>query len=424
MHVKCDFTMRYEEIKAKTLLSKFRYGDAWFHSNRSMNSYRGCEHGCVYCDGNCQYYRIDNFYTHIRIKKNAPLILQKELERAKFRSHSKMESDTLVRFIDNKEASKLLDQGPRKIIIGISGGVSDAYQQAEEKYHITRQVLETLYDFRLPVFILTKSNLVLRDLDLLKEIHKQAFVSVCFSITLHNEDTKQIFEPKSSATWERFDALKQIRKAGLYGGVMAYPTIPTIGDNLENMRGLATDAKRAGAEFIMFAGMTLKPGRQKEYFFNVVRHRTPEVFDRLQQIYANNHTYGHPIHELLPVNPQIQGRNVCKEIGISDRSVRHGIPSEPKANIQVMNRLLDLVYMRSMILGKPKRTWESFQEVAIKIEKIQDDVTELSQQGLLEEHLEISSKMAGVIEEILKQDTFEALTKTQLEIDAIGEQLT
>jgi len=121
--------------------------------------------------------------------------------------------------------------------------------------------------FRVRICQLVLPGRVLRDLDLLKKIHEQAFVSVCFSITLHDERTKAIFEPKSSATWERFDALKEIRKAGLYGGVMGVPIIPTIGDTYENMLGLAKAAKQVNAEFILFAGMTMKPGRQKDSFF-------------------------------------------------------------------------------------------------------------------------------------------------------------
>jgi DNA repair photolyase len=415
--------MRYETIQAKTLLSKPIYGDAWFHSNRSLNSYRGCEHGCVYCDGHCQYYRIDNFYTHIRVKENAPKVLRRELERARFQSQSKMQSETLVRFLSEQEKTKALYTGPRKIIVGASGGVSDAYQPAEEEHQITRQVLETLYDFRLPVFILTKSNLVLRDLDLLKKIHEQAFVSVCFSITLHDDEMRTIFEPKSSATWERFEALKQIRKAGLYGGVMAYPTIPTIGDSVENMQGLAKAAKNAGAEFILFSGMTLKPGRQKDYFFNVVRRQVPQVYDHLQQIYANNHTYGYPIVELLPVNPGLQGRKICQKVGISDRSVRHLPPGEPEANIQVINRLLDLVFYRQILLGKPRNTWKPYQDLAIKIEKGVEDLQHLTTKGVLEDQLKVSSKMAGVVNEILLQGTFDALTRTQSELDLLSSRL-
>jgi DNA repair photolyase len=416
--------MRYETIQAKTLLSKPIYGDSWFHSNRSMNAYRGCEHGCVYCDGHCQYYRIENFYTHIRVKENAPKILRRELERMKYRSQSKLQSSSLVRFLDKDDASRVIDQSPRKIIIGISGGVSDAYQPAEEQYQVSRQVLETALDFRMPVFVLTKSDLVLRDLDLLKEIHKHAFANVCFSITLHDEETKAIFEPKSSATWERFEALKQIRKAGLFGGVQAVPTIPGIGDSVENMQGLAEDAKKARAEYILFAGMTLKPGRQKNYFFNVVHHQMPETYALLQDIYANNHTYGHPIFERLPVNVMLQGHKICQQVGISDRSIRHRIPNEPEANVQVLNALLDLIHYRSIALGKPRQSWKPYHELAIQIEKGVLNLAELHNQGLLEKQLTISPKMAQVIEEILHTGTCQALIDTRKELNQQAENIS
>jgi len=415
--------MRYETIQAKTLLSKPMYGDGWFHSNRSMNAYRGCEHGCVYCDGHCQYYRIDDFYTHIRVKENASQVLQRELERAGYQSQSKIKSGSLVRFLSGDEKTKLVDSGKRKIIIGASGGVSDAYQPAEEKYKITHQVLETLHDFRLPVFILTKSNRVLRDLELLKEIHQQAFVSVCFSITLHDETTKAIFEPKSSATWERFDALKEIRKAGLYGGVMATPTIPTIGDTYENMLGLAKAARQANAEFILFAGMTIKPGRQKDYFFNVVRRHVPEHYDQLQSIYANNHTYGLPIFDRLPVNAMLQGRRICQEVGIADRSIRHMPPEEPEANVKVLNRLLDFVFYQSMTLGKAKTAWQPYQELAVKIDKGVPDLARLRQQGSLAQTLDIPEQMVADIVTILDTDTFPGLTKTIERIDELAAKL-
>ena len=133
-----------------------------------------------------------------------------------------------------------------------------------------------LLDFEMPVFVLTKSKRVLRDLDLLKSIHEVAFSNVAFTITLADPEVKKVFEPKSSTTQERFDALKQIRDAGLFGGVMGTPLIPGIGDTYENMRALARMAKDAHAEFILFGGMTLKPGRQKDHFLRVVKSQFPE----------------------------------------------------------------------------------------------------------------------------------------------------
>ncbi|MFX1474725.1 MAG: radical SAM protein [Promethearchaeota archaeon] len=406
--------MRYECIRAKTLLSKTRWAESWFHANRSLNAYKGCEHACAYCDGMSERYFVDDFTTHIRIKENAPQVLRRELLRSGFVARS----GSLVPFLEEGDADRITREGPRKQVIGVCGGVSDGYQPAEKEHRITRKVLETLLDFRLPVFVLTKSDLVLQDLDLLKEIHKQAFVNICFSITLHDEETKAIFEPKSSATWERFEALKEIRRAGIHPGVMGMPMIPGIGDTYENMRGIAKEAKRVGAEFVQFSGMTLKPGRQKEYFLSVVRKQLPDKHDFLQQIFANDHPYGHPQWELLPFNIMIRGREVCREIGIRDRSVRHMLPSEPEPNVRVLRVLLDIEFYQSQMLGYPCVDWQPYQELAITIEQGVEDLEELRQRGRLGERLDIGPSMIAVVEEILDRGSCKVLDEILAKIDA------
>jgi DNA repair photolyase len=170
--------MRYEKVKAKTLLSKRINADSWFHSNHSMNIYRGCEYACSYCDGMSEYYHIDNYQTHIRIKENAPEVLRKELARLGY-----MEKHRATSLLD---FNKGIHPEKRKPIIGVSGGVSDSYQQIEKNLKLTRQILKVLLEHKLPIFLLTKSNLVLRDLDLLKEINESAFCSVCFSIVFYD----------------------------------------------------------------------------------------------------------------------------------------------------------------------------------------------------------------------------------------------
>ena len=409
--------MRYECVKAKSLLSKPIVADAWFHSNRSLNSYRGCEHACAYCDGMAEWYHVDNFTSHVRIKENAPEILRRELKKLGFTSHSELETETLWSFLDKDEAARLAQKFPRKIIVGVSGGVSDAYQPAEKNHKITRQVLEVLLDFGLPAFILTKSNLVLRDLDLLKEIHERAFVNVDFSITLHDENMKKVIEPKSSATWERFDALKEIRKAGLYGGVMGMPMIPTIGDTWENMEALAKDAKRVGAEFILFSGMTLKPGREKKYFLNVIKNNFPDHLNVIKKIYSNDNKYGQPIFKYLPVNVMVQGYAICKKVGISDRSIRHKIPYEHEINNQVLNRILDIAWRMSMNLGI--KGSKQYYDLAAKLEMGVESLKVLRDDGVLTEVLFLDDKMTQVVEEIMDTGTCHVLQELEEKLNSI-----
>lgn len=312
-------------------------------------------------------------------------------------------------FLDEDDAAKLARQGPRKQVIGVCGGVSDGYQPAEKQYEVTRKNLEVLRDFGMPVFVLTKSDLVLRDLDILKEIHKQSFANVTFTITLYEERTKQVFEPKSASTSERFEALKEVRKAGLFGGVMAVPLIPGIGDTYENITGLVKEAKQAGAESIVFGGLTLKPGRQKEYFLNVVKRHFPEQHDLLARIYLNNDKYGRPDYTQKPVSVMIRGHQICREIGLRDRSIRHKMPGEHDSNNKVLGVVLDMIFYQMYALGLPWYKSRRYQELAATIEQGVDELTLLRKEGTLQERLHVGAEMASMVETIMDTGTCQQL---------------
>lgn len=413
--------MKYECVKARSLLSKPHVADSWFHMNRSLNAYRGCEHGCVYCDGNSEYYHVDNFYSHIRVKENAAEVLRKELKKLGFSSKSELETETLWSFLDEDDAKRIAEKVPRRIVVGACGGVSDGFQQAEREHKVTYRVLETLLDFGMPVFILTKSDLVLDYLDLLKDIHERAFANVVFTITCADDEIQKVFEPNASTTSNRFAALKEIRKAGLHGGVMSTPIIPTIGDNLENMTQLVRETKNADGEFIQFGGMTLKPGRQKDYFMRVINRRYPENNDSIERIYENNNTYGQPIWKRLPVNVMVTGRHICKQLGVRDRSVRHRIPHEFDSNTLVLGVLLDIVFRMSMHLGMPRKATRPYWELAAKIERGLDELTTLQAEGELGQYLMIDSSMTQTVEEILSTGTCGVLKNLEARIDRMAE---
>ncbi|MFW9787392.1 MAG: radical SAM protein [Candidatus Thorarchaeota archaeon] len=413
--------MRYECVKARTLLSKPHVADSWFHMNRSLNAYRGCEHGCVYCDGNSEYYHVDNFYSHIRVKENADQILRKELKKLGYTSRSELETETLWSFLDEEDAKRMAEKVPRKLVIGACGGVSDGFQQAERKHKVTYRILETLLDYGLPVFILTKSDLVLEYMDLLKEIHERAFANIVFTITCANDEVQRVFEPKASTSSERFAALKEIRREGLYGGVMATPIIPTIGDNIENMTELVKATKSANGEFIQFGSMTLKPGRQKEYFMRVINRRYPDNYNTMKRIYENNNTYGQPIWKRLPANVMVQGRNVCKEFGVRDRSVRHKIPHEFESNNRVLGVLLDIVFRMNIFFGMPRKASKPYWELAARIEKGVGNLSKLQAEGELNQHLMIDSSMVETVEEILSKGSCSVLENLEAQIDKMME---
>jgi DNA repair photolyase len=334
-----------------------------------MNVYRGCEYACIYCDGMSDYYHINNYQTHIRIKENAPKILRKELEKLGYTE--KHRTSSLLEF------SKGLHSEKRKPIIGISGGVSDSYQQSEKHHKLTRQVLEVLLEHEFPVFLLTKSDLVLRDLDLLKKINECTFCSVCFSIGFNDKDLKIKFEPKSPSIDERFIALKELRRSGIHGGVMAMPIMPYINDSIDNLMSLAKRSRESSAEFILFAGMTLKPGRQKRHFLEKVKRIIPESNYLIEKLYSNNDKYGRPIASELPVDIMAISPNICAQAGIRWISVRHSCPSEFRVNTVVLQKMLEIIFLLSSTLKKPRNIWKPYYDLAVKIEQGLPDISRI-----------------------------------------------
>ncbi|MBD3407350.1 MAG: radical SAM protein [Candidatus Lokiarchaeota archaeon] len=394
--------MRYECIIAKSILSKQKGVDHWFNSRHSMNAYRGCEFGCVYCDGMSESYHVDNFLTHIRVKENAPEIVRKELESMGFSSRSKMETESLIPFLDSDDIKRLQNDSPPKFIIGVSGGVSDAYQQAEKKYKVTRKILEVMLDFEIPIFLLTKSNLVLRDLDLLKEIHERSLVNVAFTVTLMDDGVKKVFEPKSSTTNERFNALKEIREAGLHGGIAAMPLIPGISDTQENMRKLAEATKKAKGEYILWGGLTLKPGRQKDYFMSVLRKRFSEKRPLIERIYQNEDPYGAPAYKLLPVNVIKEGYHLCNKLGIDYRIPLWPIHGVPQINQVIIETLLRISFHIKYINQQPWYRAKPYDSAIWLIENnIEGEIT-LDILPQIAERLKLDQRAVSVIGDVLK----------------------
>ena len=348
-----------------------------------------------------EYYHVNNFMSHIRIKENAPEVLRKELKKLGFTSQRELETETLWSFLPDDDTKRFAMKKPRRIVIGVCGGVSDGFQPAEKEHKITQQILETLVDFRLPAMILTKSDLVLRDIELLKELNEVAFVNAVFTITLHDDEKRKIIEPRASSTPDRFAALKELRKAGIPGGVMATPIVPWIGTDFENIEGLAKEAKNANAEFILFGGMTLKPGRQKEYFMRVVNRHFPQHTEQLQSVYANDNRYGQPIWKKLPSNTMLMGHQVCKKVGISDRSVRHTLPYAHETNYKVLGVLLDIEFYQNYLMGLPWKVSKPFHELSMKIEQGVEVLQVLRDEGRLKQTLLIEDSMVDIIEQIM-----------------------
>ncbi len=279
-----DDAMTIEPFTAKSIVRPERGTD-----NVHLNPYQGCYHDCVYCDGKAEdYYMHEDFGSRIRVKVNAPQLLEKYLQKKGFKKADRLKTANL--FDDIAEDSDPAE----KFTIGISGGVCDIYQPAEKVTQISRRLLQVVCDYGFPVFLLTKSKLILRDIDLLEKINRQAQATVCISAMHVDERIQRIFEPRASTTEERFDALRKLHDAGIHCGIWFMPILPWIADTDENMDSVFQRAKEIGVERIDCGGLTLKPGRQKRGFFNVLAEHFPHLLENYTLLYGNDDRNGSP----------------------------------------------------------------------------------------------------------------------------------
>ncbi len=247
-----------EFIKAKTILSKVKDGNEWYGVDYNMNLYKGCSHGCIYCDSRSNCYHIDDF-DRVRGKDNALLILEQEL-------------------IKQKE----------KGIIGI-GAMSDPYNPLERKYYQTREALKLISKYGYGVSIDTKSTLILRDIDLLKEINQKNNVIIKFTITTPHDRLSKVIEPNVSLSSERLKAIKELNTNGIFTGIMMNPSLPFITDNEEDIRLLVKLAYSSGAQFIhTYLGMTLREN-QRDYYYQKLDKLFPNLKAKYIKYYGNRY---------------------------------------------------------------------------------------------------------------------------------------
>ena len=257
--------MIVKEINAKSILRKHKRIDSWFVSCYGMNFYRGCAHNCVYCDGRAEKYQVEGeFGEEVAVKINAIEILRRELDPKRKRVPLK------------------------KCFMMVGGGVGDSYQPVEQKYQLTRQALELMLEFNLPAHVLTKSTLIERDIDLLKKINEQTRTIVNFSFSSLDDEISAIFEPGVPPPSLRLETIRKFKQAGIPCGLFLMPVIPFITDTPEQIEKVFYKAKEIGVDYIIFSGMTLKDGRQKQYFLNVLKNHYPGLIAEYQHIFQPN----------------------------------------------------------------------------------------------------------------------------------------
>jgi len=239
--------MEIPQIPAKTIVTKTK-STAWFGCDYNMNIYRGCCHGCIYCDSRSDCYRNTDFDT-VKAKENALQIIRDNLR--------------------------------RKVKKGVisTGSMSDPYNPFEKELKLTRNSLELINAFKFGVSIATKSPLVTRDIDILKDIKEHSPVLVKITITTADDKLCKIIEPHVASSSERFDALRKLADEGIFCGILMMPILPYINDTEENILGIVRKAKEAGCRFVYPAfGVTMRDS-QREYYYSKLKEFRPELVD-------------------------------------------------------------------------------------------------------------------------------------------------
>lgn len=252
-------------------------------SKNGMNLYRGCSHGCIYCDSRSACYHMDHDFEDIEIKANALELLELALKRKR-----------------------------KKCMLG-TGSMTDPYIPLEQELGNVRKALSLAYRYGFGFTLITKSAGVLRDLDLLKAIHERTKCVVQMTLTTYDEDLCRKLEPGVSTTRERFEALKQLNRAGIPTVVWLSPILPFINDTEENIRGIldyCIQAKVYGV--ICFGmGMTLREGN-REYFYSQLDRLFPYMKERYIRAYGTQYVVNSPRNEELM---KLFGR-ICDANGI------------------------------------------------------------------------------------------------------------
>jgi len=258
----------YKEVK--TALRKGNLANEFNLGKYGFSPYSACQHGCIYCDGRAEKYFVEGeFNKDIVIRKNLPELLAKEMKNLK-------------------------EPG----FISIGSGISDAYQPVEESEQLMKRCAEEIAVTDFPVTLLTKSSLVMRDIDAWSEVHRRSGFLLMVSLTFLDDTLRSTFEPGASSVEERLEMIKAFKKAGMYVGVLAMPFIPFISDTDENMQSLFKKLKSLNVDFIMPGGLTLRPGRQKDVFMELIKREYPGHLKGIEEIYKENRQSGNSISRL------------------------------------------------------------------------------------------------------------------------------
>ncbi len=248
-----------------------------------MNIYRGCSHGCIYCDSRSSCYQFTHPFEDIEVKQNAPQLLEKALKSKR-----------------------------RKCMIG-TGAMSDPYMHCEKELELTKKCLEIILKYGFGIALQTKSDMILRDLDLLDEINRSAKAVVQMTLTTYDDELCSIIEPNVCNTKRRIEVLKKMKERGIPTVVWMTPILPYINDTEENISSIIDECHRVGVKGIICfdMGLTLRDGDREYYYEALDKH-----FPGLKQKYIEQYGNAYEIPSPRSVRLMNLFHDKCHEYGI------------------------------------------------------------------------------------------------------------
>ncbi|MBN5218044.1 SPL family radical SAM protein [Serratia ureilytica] len=267
----------YQTVKNILYNTKSR---EWFGTDYTMNLYRGCNLGCIYCDSRSDCYRIDNFDV-VQAKKHSIQLLERELKRKK------------------------------NGVIGF-GSMSDPYNHLEKQTLITKEALTMIERYQFGAVLSTKSNMILRDIDILKKVNQHASLLVGFSITTTDDPLCKKIERNAPSASQRFEAMKVLSEQGIYTGTIMMPVIPFITSDKDNIMSIIQKTYASGGKFIYpWFALSLRDS-QRHYFYQWLEKIFPGLKNTYQNTYKNNYLCYPRNHEIL----QDLFITECEKLGI------------------------------------------------------------------------------------------------------------
>lgn len=262
-------------INVKTILNKSKSQDNWFLGNYTLNPYAGCSIACIYCYTKGSKYGGDHG-SNIAVKINSVPLLKRQLKNA-------------------------IKRNERGFII--LGSAADPYPPEEEETKITREILRVIKRYHFPLHILTKSSMILRDMDILTDIASEAVLPVeyegklnngliiSFSFSTVSDDIGKLIEPKASIPSKRLETIKKLSDSGFNTGIINMPVLPFISDSKQDIETMILKAKKYGANYVLFSGLTLYgdgPQDCRTVYYKFLEDYFPEFISRYDQLFENS----------------------------------------------------------------------------------------------------------------------------------------